>query len=147
MTEQTPAPTEFQPIAAALAWAFPGAGYWYLGERLRGVYAMIGVMGLIVGGLLIGGIDSVDSKEDRYWSLVQFAAGPAVVALDRYHQGTLKPALRASRKQGSLAPPPYSKSVGRVNETGMLYIAMAGMMNIILVIDCATRARATGGGA
>ena len=71
----------------------------------------------------------------------------AVVALDRYHQGSLKPALLQWRKQGSLGPPPYSKSVGRVNETGMLFVAMAGMMNIILVIDCATRARVERGAA
>lgn len=139
----TPSPQQpvFNPLAGILAWILPGLGYLALGEKLRAVYALVGVGGLLVGGLLIGGVDSVDSKEDRYWAMVQFAAGPSVVAIDRYHQRTLKPALKAweSGARRSGAEPPYRRSVARVNETGMLYIALAGMLNIILVIDCATR--------
>ncbi|MCL4220170.1 MAG: hypothetical protein KJZ65_02250 [Phycisphaerales bacterium] len=183
--------------AGILGLLFPGAGHLYLGQRRRGVLACIGVLGLFLGGLLIGGIDVVDRKEDKWWFLGQALVGPLTFAVDYYHQNHLKaypldPAevangrVRADRlaqlPRRSLMPgekravgkveivapsresdaqgrssarfsagqtvriayavpagagegPPNTKSIGRMNELGMLSVTIAGMLNFIIFLD------------
>ncbi len=183
--------------AGLLGFVFPGAGHLYLRQTRRGVLASIGVLGLFLGGLLIGGIDVVDRKEDKWWFLGQALVGPMTFAVDYYHQNRLKaypldPAevasgrIRADRlaalprrslmpgekrmvgevqtiaptretdaqgrptervavgqtlKIAYVAPagpgegPPNTKSIGRMNELGMLSVTIAGMLNFIIMLD------------
>lgn len=87
-------PTEpqppFQPVAAVLAWIFPGLGHWYLGHTRRAVLIAAGILGLLGSGLLIGGIDCIDRKEDYFWFLGQALTGPVVIGLDHLHQTQFK---------------------------------------------------------
>lgn len=82
----------------------------------------VGVVGLIALGVLIGGIDAVDSRDDRWWFMAQAVSGPIVFGIDALHQS-----LRES--QGVV------QGLGRMNELGMLCVALAGMLNLIAVID------------
>ncbi len=116
------------PVAGVLAYALPGLGYAYLGEVRRGVLVAIGVLGLTLGGLLVGGLDVVDRQEDKWWFVLQAGIGPVAWGVDAYHQ-----------QDKGLSEPRITRSLGRVNEVGSLYIAMAGMLNAIVVIDCAWR--------
>lgn len=150
----------FNLIAAILACLFPGAGHFYLGQRSRALYACAGIMILFLGGLFIGGIDVIDSKEDRMWYFGQACAGPMVYAVDWYHQHELKvhalddygrrilrtayPWEGRDPATGNVTPkgtPPNSKSVTKMNELGTLSAFLAGMLNIIVVIDAAFPAR------
>ena len=119
-------PETFQPVAMVLAYLVPGAGYLWFGQRSRALYFFLGVAGLLVGGLLIGGLDVVDRDNDGWWFLVQAGAGPASFGLDR---------IRAGMVGGALVP-----SVGKVNEVGTLFVVMAGLLNLLAVIDCAWHA-------
>ena len=169
MTDKPPQPAEtqqqidagFNPVAGGLAWVFPGLGHIYRGELKRGLYAAIGVMGLLLTGLLVGGVDTIDSKEDKWWFFGQVIAGPTVLAIDTYHQRALKAegparsqyaeligARRAAypdeRKDPSSGrwiidpenpAPPHTKSVGLVNDLGTLFGLIAGMLNLIAILD------------
>lgn len=156
-------PSGLDPIAGILALAFPGAGHWFQGERKRGLLIAAGVLGLFFGGLLIGGVDVVDSRQDRLWFLGQALVGPVAFATDYVHQSRLKGVDRAGVVRSPLpsevrgpngvlqpapagAEPPLSKSLGKMNEIGTLYCTIAGMLNLIVVIDAAfpTRRRARG---
>lgn len=183
--------------AGILGLLFPGAGHLYLRQTRRGVLAAIGVLGLFLGGLLIGGIDVIDRKEDKWWFLGQALVGPLTFAVDYYHQNHLKAypldaaevasgRVRADRlaqlPRRSLLPgekrvvgevetfvptvendvqgrpterlsggqtvkiayavpagpgegPPNTKSIGRMNELGMLSVTIAGMLNFIILLD------------
>ncbi|MFZ4573477.1 MAG: DUF6677 family protein [Phycisphaerales bacterium] len=143
----------FEPTALIAAIAFPGAGHAVRGELKRGIGACAGVMGLFLGGLLVGGIDVVDSKEDRFWFFGQALVGPAAFGVDYYHQNYLKVVeTRGGRTVSRTAypnegrdpatgrpviggTPPNFKSVSKINELGMLSCCLAGMMNLIIVID------------
>lgn len=152
----------FQPHALLAAAAFPGAGHMILGEVKRGVYAAIGVLGLFLGGIFLGGIDVIDSKEDRVWFLGQACVGPLAFGVDYLHQNHFKVRdpvsgrLRSARPDEGRGPdgtpqrleiapapntpavptqPPNRKSIGKVNELGTLFAAIAGMMNLIVIID------------
>lgn len=181
----------FQPVAAVLAFLLPGAGHAYLGERRRAGLIAGGVLGLYFGGMLIGGIDVVDRKEDFVWFLGQGIVGPIAFGTDYYHQNFLKVRDRPGGPLRSAQPyeirdsetgvaimthhsdtgapvevwnpvtgqpivdpktgnvrlgndsdrPPNSKSVGRVNELGTLMSAVAGMLNLICIVDAASRRR------
>ncbi len=169
-------PERFEPIAGLLALFLPGAGHFFLGERARAGLIAAGVLGLFIGGLLIGGIDAVDSKEDPIWFVGQALVGPITFAVDYYHQEHLKirqpgsphdvalhggvltrgthyrtakpdeardpTGLPAARGPG--IRPPNSKSLGRMNELGTLYITIAGMLNLIVIIDAFYHARQAG---
>lgn len=174
-------PTE-RAVATLAAVALPGAGHAYLGETRRAILIACGVLGLFFGGLLIGGIDVVDRKEDFVWFLGQGLVGPIAFGADYYHQNFLKvrdtdrgglrsahpyeirhpenaraipvrhfetgepiqfedPRTKQFRLSTPSDRPPNSKSIGRVNELGTLMSAVAGMLNLICIIDAATRQR------
>lgn len=112
-----------QPTAAVLALAFPGLGYLYLRQPTRALYLAIGVLGLVVLGTFIGGIDVVDRRADFWWFIPQAGIGPLAFLIDWLRSGPLAPSVVAS--------------ISRVNEVGTLCVVMAGMTNAIAVIDCA----------
>ncbi len=116
-------PETFQPVAAILAYLFPGLGYLYLGRTTRALALASGVLALTVGGLLIGGIDVVDKQADVWWFIPQAGIGPLAFFVDWLRRAPL-----AAQVTTSLA---------RVNEVGILYVVMAGMINAIAVVDCA----------
>jgi hypothetical protein len=144
-------PDGFEPVAGVLACILPGLGHWFLGERWRAVIVAAGVLGLFFGGLLIGGIDVVDSREDAWWFVGEAMVGPLSWGVDYAHQhhfkvydgGKLRTANPGETRdaQGNAVParagelPPNSKSLGRMNELGTLFCTIAGMLNLIVIID------------
>ena len=74
-------------VAAML---LPGLGHVLRGETKRGVFAAVGVLGMFFGGMLIGGVDIVDSREDKWWFYGQAFVGPLAFGVDWYHQNQLK---------------------------------------------------------
>jgi len=136
-TRSTP---QFTPLAAVLAWLLPGAGHLYLGERRRGWLIMGGVLSLFLGGVLIGGVDSVDSRQDRLWFCAQVLCGPIAVVTDIVNQtalGPLPPDWLARYEAGDadVRRRLRRKGLGHVNEMGTLYSALAGLMNLVAILD------------
>ena len=149
----------FDPAAGVLAWVLPGLGHFVAGRRARGVGVLVGVLGLFFGGLLIGGITVVDSRSDRTETRLSFYGmvfvGPVAIAVDRVHQAAFKGVdpMRPShaptrhalphetldngtiRSAGPGEGPPIRRSVGKVNEIGVLYCLIAGMLNFIAILD------------
>jgi len=128
----------FEPVAMVLAIILPGAGHVFLREGRRGLLVAFGVLGLYVGGVLIGGISVVDSREQRIWYFGQLLAGPITLGVDSLHQGMK---VETPPGSGVFAPPPpgggasYEPSLGKMREIGTLYCAVAGMMNLIAILD------------
>jgi hypothetical protein len=116
-----------QPHAAVLAWVLPGLGHWVLGQRVRAARIAAGMAVLMLGGLLIGGVDSVDSENDRLWFIAQMGAGPLVLAIDAANQSGVK--SLAVEEQRSW------RSLGHVNSVGTLYLGLAGLMNAVVVLE------------
>ncbi len=178
----TPPPSPIQPLAAIAAIALPGLGHVIRGETRRGLLIALGVIGLFAGGVLIGGIDSIDSREDRIWFLGQALVGPLAFGVDYLHQSSFKGVPEEDFLRGmihrtrSAAPdesreirdfvrtdgsgrridaikvpvlvrgaagagPPSSKSLSKVNELGTLFSTIAGMLNLIVIIDAAAPTR------
>lgn len=140
------------PIIAFFAWLLPGSGHIILGQRARGLTIGITILVLFALGLFIGGLRVVelpgtgrtDSAEpglmgaikDKPWFVPQALTGPVSLVV----------ATISANGAGSADHPatiPVSHS--RVAEIGTLYCAIAGMLNLMAMIDAGFRAGQGGG--
>ncbi len=132
--------------AGILAWVFPGAGHWKLGETTRGSLVCMGVLGLFLLGLLVGGLDCVDRRsggEDGMWFIAQAGAGGLAFSTDWLNTSLLKSGrfgelLPLIVQNGTIMVSSF-KSVGPANEIGTLLCGLAGMMNVVAVLDVSYR--------
>jgi hypothetical protein len=156
MTDASQETPPMDPLAGVLGALLPGAGHLYQGQFRRALLVGGGVLGLFFSGLLIGGIDAIDSRNDRLWFLGQMLVGPVAFGVDAVHQNVFKAidpetGQRRSPVPGEVkdaqtgrwvpspagAQPPISKGMGKMNEIGTLYITVAGMLNLIVILDAA----------
>lgn len=117
----------FSPAAAVLAWLWPGLGHISHGEKTRGKLIMFGVLFLFITGLLVGGFDAVDRRDDRLWFIAQAFCGPVAFVADLVNQSYVKQ-LSEDRQLDTTG-------LARVNELGTLLIALAGLMNLVVILD------------
>jgi len=121
-------------IVAFATWVVPGSGYWLIGQRGRALTVGITIMILFILGLLIGGVRVVDvppgvlsspvnAVSQKPWFVGQILAGPITLISSSIGKGT-----------------EYYVSHARLNEIGTLYTAVAGMLNLLAIIDAAYRA-------
>lgn len=101
---------------------------------------MAGVVGLFLAGLLVGGVDCVDRREDGLWFLAQAGAGPLAFLADAMNAFLLKSGkvgslIPTNLPNGSVVQVSSMKSVGAVNDIGILFTAMAGLMNVTALLD------------
>lgn len=119
------------PLVALAGWLVPGAGYWLIGQRGRAVAVGLTIILMFLAGLLIGGLRAVDAPTafslpailNKPWFIGQILAGP-ITLLTHY-------LANAWEVQFSHA---------RIYEIAVLYTAIAGMLNLMAVIDSAYRA-------
>ena len=161
-TDASTPPTAHPLLVALAAWAVPGLGYWLLGDRKRGVVIGVAISLLFVGGLLIGGARALevpmidrsrthrllpggdrnisipdkpllmDEIRAKPWSIAQVMTGPLAFC------GAYL-SFWAGPKDGSIESAGV-ESHARVNEIAVLYTAVAGMLNLLAIIDSAHRA-------
>src|SRR3954464_7073400 len=122
------------PIVALATWVVPGSGYWLIGQRSRALTVGITIVMLFIFGLLIGGMKVVEAPPGVFtnpsnaiaqkpWFVGQILAGPITLIASSIGQNA-----------------GYFASHSRVNEIGTLYTAVAGMLNLLAIIDAAYRA-------
>lgn len=85
-----PPPHGLDLLAGILAVVLPGLGHAARGEVFRGLVAGACVLAMFFGGMLIGGIDVVDSREDKWWFYGQAFVGPIAFGVDHLHQNRFK---------------------------------------------------------
>ena len=101
---------------------------------------MLGIVGLFLTGLLVGGLDCVDRREDGLWFLAQGGAGPLAFLVDAANVFLLKSGrvgelLPMTLPNGNMVQVSSLKSVGAANDVGILFTAMAGLMNVVALLD------------
>ncbi len=141
-------------IVAIAGWVLPGAGYWLTGERSRAIATGVTVILLYLAGLLIGGVRVIEVPgfgdagqqiqvrttngvvwvmsatpmqeiKAKPWSIAQILAGP---------MGIFSGVASVYSAQS------VAVSHTPVNEAGTLYTAVAGMLNLLVIIDSTHRA-------
>lgn len=151
------------PLVALVGWLLPGAGYLLVGERARGITIGVTILTLFVLGLLIAGVRVVEVPgynasgqaimvhsgddmrwvmatspiseiRDKPWAVPQVLAGPVSLA-------AAAASVYAARPSDSdpTQPRGFASHV-RVNEIGSLYLSVAGLLNLMAIIDASHRA-------
>ena len=115
-------------IAALLAWLIPGAGYFYLGLRKRALLLFVCIEATFIFGLYIGTVRIIDPGYSLLWFLAQIFAG----------LNTIVAHLWAARLPGPYADPAISRNWSY--SMGVLYTGVAGLLNLLAVLDTAIRA-------
>ena len=150
------------PVVAVAGWLLPGAGYLLIGQRARGITIGTCILGLFILGLLIGGVRVMEvpgyntetgkrqidaathlwvlqaaplnEVRNKPWSLPQLMTGPVAIAAGAWSVIAAEPdPARHGQPQGALTH-------ARLNEIGSLYLSVAGLLNLMVIIDAAHRA-------
>ncbi|MEM6855720.1 MAG: DUF6677 family protein [Planctomycetota bacterium] len=117
--------------AAFLGWLLPGLGHFVLGQSQRAVVLGTTIGTLWLSGLLIGGISVIDRNDHPAWFLGQMLIAPSFAAnhyrdkLVRDHDGTFDPEDN----------PPFEPAFARAHEQGTLFTSLAGLLNLLAIID------------
>jgi len=119
-----PEVSQRSPVAAlVLGWILPGAGHAYAGRWGKAVLFFLCITGLVVAGLVLA--DGTNILPRRLWYAAQVCAGGPAVALTPVSQYV------ASRGPVDWADP--------FHEMGTLYTAVAGFLNLLVMMDAYTR--------
>ena len=132
-------PTAWNMTAAVAAWLLPGMGHYLIGERRRGSILAATVGTIWLAGLLIGGISVVDWRDHPAWFLGQMLMAPSVAA--NFAHQYLRDQNPNPVPNQRIAPR-YEPSFGQVYEQGMLYTLLAGLMNLLAIMDVSYRQQA-----
>jgi hypothetical protein len=121
-------------IAGVLTWLVPGAGHIFIGERVRGLIILITIALTFWGGVAIGGLKTTVSPGGRtLWFVGQICAGGH--ALGAWGLSYLVDAGPDADHQD-----PKFVSYGRSEEIAVVYTAICGMLNILVIFDVLVRA-------
>jgi hypothetical protein len=122
------------PVLLLAEWLLPGLGYIARGQIARGLTIGITLLGLFIGGMWVGGMKVVvpfasyrpaqigQEIREKPWFLAQVLMGPVAIV------------------SGGLARDPgFVTSHARVNEIGTLYTVVAGLLNLLTLVDLSHR--------
>ncbi|MGE0710685.1 MAG: DUF6677 family protein [Planctomycetota bacterium] len=128
-------------LAGLLAWLIPGAGHIYAGYPIKGLGALVLILGLFVAGVGISRGECVSLREPgghRFAFVGQIGAGlPTFAALAYNHDklpGLHPGFLELVDAPGGVQAPAYAAQLPR-NDTGLLFTMIAGLLNLLLVHD------------
>lgn len=123
--------------AGILAWILPGAGHFALGHRGLGIVFFSAISFAYFTGVAVGGVySSVHPKQNRWLFLAEMGAGGYTTAFFFWSSSIQVP-------KGS-DPPPEFISYFPASDVAQIYLAAAGLLNVLAVLDALSRAQ-TGG--
>ena len=115
-------PAQWNPVAAVAAWVVPGLGHHLMGQTRRGLIVGSSILAIWVGGLLIGNVSVIDAGEHPLWFVAQVLLAPSLAV------ATLTPeavTMGVDLEDSFLA----------MHDQGVLWTSLAGMMNLLAIID------------
>ena len=104
-------------VVGAVGWIVPGGGHFLIGQRAKGVTIFIGVMLAFGLGIYVGSIGVINHAQEYLWFIPQMMVSPLVKFLDVVTQNK------------------GLECFGRSNEIGQIYTSMAGMLNLLCVVN------------
>jgi hypothetical protein len=108
-------------LTVLLAWLLPGAGHWYLGQRVRGAIFCLLLAAVFTLGVVMTGGGCLSVQRHPYALALQACDG-AVAGLAFVFVGE--------------SPEP---AASKLNDFGMLLTLVAGALNVLLIADALYR--------
>ena len=104
-------------IIGLLAWAIPGAGHLAIRKKSHAIIIFTAIVLTFLTGLFIGSIAVIDPVGAKPWYVAQIMNSPAVVVL------------------GHIAQAGDYFAYGRPNEIGQIYTSIAGLLNLLCIVN------------
>ena len=104
-------------IIGLLSWLIPGGGYFLLNEKKRAVIIFLVIVLTFCIGLYVGSIGVIDSIDSKPWYVGQMMFSPTVAVL------------------GYVTAGGGYQVYGRPNEIGQLYTSIAGLLNLLCIVN------------
>jgi hypothetical protein len=101
----------------ALAWLVPGAGHFALGERRRAIVIFVFIVLTFLVGVYVGSIGVIDPVHAKPWYVAQVMNSPLVMLL------------------GRIGATGHYRVFGRANEIGQIYTSIAGLLNLLCIVN------------
>jgi len=121
--------TLFLIVVGALAWLIPGAGHYALQEKRRGILIFVVIVLMFLVGLYVGSIGVIDPVSAKPWYAAQLMNSPAVLFLGDH----VADAYRRARETNE--PKLAYLAYGRANEIGQIYTSIAGLLNLLCIVN------------
>lgn len=129
-------PLELTIQAGFLAWLLPGLGHWRLGQRNFALIYFVAITLSYWTGIAVGGVKtSVDPVGNVWLFVAELGAGGYTGVC--YMVSSQIPTVRPTE------PSPYV-SYYPESEVAQIYLAVAGLLNVLAVLDAMTRAQHSG---
>ncbi len=109
--------TLFLIAVGALAWLVPGAGHFMLEKKRQAVVIFVAVLLTFLVGLYIGSVGVIDPVGAKPWYAAQLMNSPAVALLAGISTAGNYPVY------------------GRPNEIGQIYTSIAGLLNLLCIVN------------
>ncbi len=109
----------------------PGLGHLLIGERVRGLIILVAITLTFWGGVAIGGVhDTVYPRARKAWFMGQVCTGGHALAAHAWGESV----------RGQPGSYPGMKGHWQSVETGVVYTGVAGLLNLLAIIDALSRA-------
>ena len=109
--------TLFLTIVGLAAWLVPGGGHFVLNEKKRAAIICVTVILMFLTGLYVGSVGVIDPIGAKPWYAAQLMNSPAVFWL------------------GCLGATGAYPVYGRPNEIGQIYTSIAGLLNLLCIVN------------
>ena len=109
--------TIFLLIVGLLAWLVPGAGHLLIKEKKRAIIIFTTIALTFCAGLYVGSIGVINPVGAKPWYVAQIMNSPIVAAL------------------GYVATTGDYSVFGRPNEIGQIYTSIAGLLNLLCIVN------------
>jgi hypothetical protein len=104
-------------IVGLLAWFVPGAGHLVLREKRHAIIIFVTIVLTFGIGLYIGSIGVINPVGAKPWYVAQVMNSPAVAAV------------------GHVSRTGDYRVYGRPNEIGQIYTSIAGLLNLLCIVN------------
>jgi hypothetical protein len=116
-------------IAGILSWLLPGAGHVFIGERARGAILIVAITLTFWTGVAVGGVKNTVNREQRsLWWMGQICAGSHALV-----------AMGWSELLPDKEERPELYAYVHEEEISVVYTAICGMLNILIIFDVLAR--------
>jgi hypothetical protein len=107
----------FLSVVGLLAWLVPGGGHFALNETRRATIICVTIVLTFLVGLYVGSVGVIDPVHAKPWYAAQLMNSPAVFFL------------------GRLGTTGHYPVYGRPNEIGQIYTSIAGLLNLLCIVN------------
>jgi hypothetical protein len=100
-----------------LAWVVPGGGHFLLKEKKRAIIIFATIVLTFCVGIYVGSIGVIDPVGQWWWYLAQILNSPMVAAIGHLTAGGGFPVY------------------GRPSDIGQIYTSIAGLLNLLCIVN------------